>query len=105
MISIAGAGLNSFTRRIDVLPGDFSDNGVVNKEDITSIRNEWKRAHGAQPTLFGEILGDRTVNAGDYNAATKRIGTRLPKLPKTGAKLPKAVLVRIPALQHHKFPD
>jgi hypothetical protein len=105
MVSIAGAGLNSFTRRLDVLSGEVSDNGVVNNQDITAIRNEWKRKHGAQPTLFGEILGDGTVNAGDYNAANKRIGTRLPKLPKTGAKLPKAVWVRSPARQHHKFPD
>ena len=60
-----------------MLPGDFDDNGVVNNKDVTAIRNEWKGKNGAQPTIFGEILGDGTVTAADYNAARKRIGTTL----------------------------
>lgn len=100
-ITIAGPGIVSYTRRLDVLPGDFSDNGVVNNQDITAIRNEWKGKRGAQPTLFGEILGDGTVNASDYHAARKLNGTRLPKPPSPGGKPPKAVLMRGPARQQH----
>jgi hypothetical protein len=93
-ITFAGPGIVSYTRRLDVLPGDFSDNGVVNNHDVTAIRNEWKGKDGAQPTIFGEILGDGTVNSSDYHAARKLIGTRLPKLPKPGGKPPKAILAR-----------
>ena len=100
-ITIAGPGIVSYTRRLDVLPGDFNDNGVVNNKDITAIRNEWKGKHGAQPTIFGEILGDGTVSADDYNAARKRNGSKLPRLPKTAGRPPMAVLVHAPARQHH----
>jgi Dockerin type I domain len=99
-ITIAGPEIVTYTRRFDVLPGDFNDNGVVNNQDITAIHNEWKQKHGAQTTIFGEILGDGTVNASDYKAVTKRNGTRLPKLPKTRGK-PKAILVRELVKQHH----
>jgi hypothetical protein len=65
---------------------------VVNKRDITAIRNEWKHKHGAQPTIFGEILGDGTVNASDYRAARKFLGVRLPKLSDASGT-PSAALV------------
>ncbi len=100
-ITIAGPGMVSYTRRLDVLPGDFNDNGVVNKQDITAIRNEWKGKHGAHPTIFGDILGNGTVNASDYHAARKFNGTRLPRLPRPGSKSPKAALMRGPARQQH----
>ncbi len=97
-ITIAGAELVSYTRRLDVLPGDFNDSGVVTSQDVTAIRNEWKGTHGAQPTIFGDILGDGTVNASDYKAAKQRIGSRLPKLPKTGGKTPTAAIARQPSI-------
>ena len=100
-ITIAGPEIVTYTRRLDVLPGDFDDNGVVNNKDVTAIRNEWKGKHGAQPTIFGEILGDGTVTAGDYNATRKRIGTRLPKLGKAGGKAATVMLVRGRPLLHH----
>ena len=70
-ISISGTGLTSFTRRLDVLPGDFFDTGVVTSKDLTAIKNEWKGKHGATPTLFGEITGDGTVTTADSKAARK----------------------------------
>ena len=96
-ITIGSTSIAAFTRRLDVLPGDLSDNGVVNKSDITAIRNEWKGKKGAMPTIFGDILGIGIVNGADFNAARKRTGTRLPKL---GRKPPRAELAR--ALVRHK---
>ena len=61
-IRISGASLPSYTRRLDVLPGDFDDNGVVQKSDVTAIGNEWHRSAGTQPTIFGDIVGNGTVN-------------------------------------------
>ncbi len=88
-------GIVPYTRRLDVLPGDFYDTGVVTSRDITAIHNEASGKNGGQPTIFGEIMGDGTVNASDYKAARKFQGDRLPKLPKTGGKPPKVVLSRL----------
>ncbi len=93
-ITIAGAGIGTFTRRLDILPGDFFDTGVVTNKDITAIHNEATGKNGAQPTIFGEILGDGTVTTADYRAARKFLGARLPKLGKTGGKTPKVGLFR-----------
>jgi hypothetical protein len=99
-ITIAASDIATFTRRIDVLPGDFVDNGVVSSNDASAIKNEWKRKHGATPTIFGEILGDGTVDARDYDAARKFAGTRLPKLTKSRGKPPKVVLPRVVVSEH-----
>jgi hypothetical protein len=90
-ITIASASIASYTRRLDVLPGDFNDDGAVKNNDVTAIANEWRGKRGAHPTIFGDILGIGTVNGSDYNSARKRIGTKLPKL---GGKPPKAQLLR-----------
>jgi hypothetical protein len=77
-IIIGNANIGTFTRRLDVLPGDFNDDGVVNSQDLAGIRNEWLGIGGAKPTLFGDINGDGTVNVLDYNAERLLIGTSLP---------------------------
>jgi hypothetical protein len=79
-ITIAGPGITGFTRRLDVLPGDVNDDGVVNNKDVTKERKEWHSKGGAGPTIFGDILGIGTVNATDLSAVRKRVGTKLPKL-------------------------
>jgi hypothetical protein len=94
-VTIAGAGIATYTRRLDILPGDFFDTGVVTGKDITAIHNESTGKHGDMPTIFGEITGDGTVNASDFKSARRFQGARLPKLPKTGGKRPKVVLARL----------
>ena len=42
-ITIGNATIATFTRRLDVLPGDFNDDGVVNSQDLVGVRNEWLR--------------------------------------------------------------
>ena len=73
-----GYRLASFTRQLDVLPGDFNDDGVVNSQDVVGIRNEWLHINGAKPTIFGDINGDGVVNAADYNDVRTEVGTSLP---------------------------
>jgi hypothetical protein len=99
-IAISGPEIVTYTRRLDVLPGDFFDTGVVTNKDITAIHNEATGKNGAQPTIFGEILGDGTVTASDYKAVKRFSGTKLPKLHKTGGKPTRAVLVRALARRH-----
>jgi hypothetical protein len=77
-IIIVDPGISIFIRRLDVLPGDFNDDGVVNSQDLAGIRNEWLGVGGAKPTIFGDINGDGLVNVLDYNAERLLIGTSLP---------------------------
>jgi Right handed beta helix region len=79
-ITIAAPNFVTYIRRLDVLPGDFDDNGVVNKRDVKDVRNEFHGIGGAMPTIFGDILGEGTVNAKDLKATKRLEGTRLPSL-------------------------
>jgi hypothetical protein len=93
-ITIGGSDVTAFTRRLDVLPGDFNDDGVVNNKDITAVRNEFKGKGGAKPTIFGDVLGDGTVDANDFKAEKRFRGTRLPSTGKPVHKSRVRVLVR-----------
>src|SRR5262249_3217741 len=78
-ITIGNASIATFTRQLDVLPGDFNDDGVVNSQDLVGVRNE---VLGLAPvTILGDINGDGKVDINDYNAVHARIGTTLPLLP------------------------
>jgi hypothetical protein len=77
-ITIGNATIATFTRRLDVLPGDFNDDGVVNSQDLVGVRNQSLRINGAVPTLIGDINGDGVVDINDINAVRARIGTTLP---------------------------
>ncbi len=79
-VAIAGAGFNSFSGRLDVLPGDFNDDGRVNQRDVKGIRAEINGTGGATPTIFGDINGDGVVNSIDLKDVRRRIGSRLPRV-------------------------
>jgi len=74
-IAIGNTLIAGFTRRLDVLPGDRNDDGVINSQDMVLVRNEmlgW-----IDPTRFGDINGDGVVDLNDYTAVRRRIGTHL----------------------------
>src|SRR5262249_13028753 len=77
-ITIGNANIATFTRRLDVLPGDTNDDGVVNAADLTAVRNIMLGAAGALPAIFGDINGDGVVDINDYNLVKKYAGTKLP---------------------------
>jgi Bacterial Ig domain/Dockerin type I domain len=77
-VTIGNANIATFTRRLDVLPGDFNDDGVVNAQDATLVRNEYLSLGGAMPLVTGDINGDGIVDVNDYNTVRRLIGTRLP---------------------------
>jgi hypothetical protein len=68
----------SFTRRLDVLPGDVNDDGIVNAQDMVLIRNASLKT--GDPLMIGwaDIDGDGRVVLSDYLAARKKLGSRLP---------------------------
>jgi hypothetical protein len=74
-LSIGNSLIARFTRRLDVLPGDFNDDGLVSAQDMVGIRNEmlgW-----VTPTLFGDINGDGVVDINDYTAVRRWVGKHL----------------------------
>lgn len=75
-VAIAGDGLSSYTRRLDVLPGDVDDDGSVTNRDVLLERNMVLGL--APPTVFGDMNGDGVVGMVDYNLVRKRVNTRLP---------------------------
>jgi Right handed beta helix region/Dockerin type I domain len=79
-ITIGNDLIAPFNRRLDVLPGDVNDDGVVNVQDMVAIRNQMLGLLGAVPTIFGDILGDGTVDINDYTAVRELIGTTLPSI-------------------------
>ena len=77
-VTIGNANIATYTRRLDVLPGDVNDDGVVNAQDAVLVRNEYLGL--AMPNVFGDINGDGTVDLNDYNTVRRLIGTSLPPL-------------------------
>ena len=71
----------TLTRQLDVLPGDFSDDGRSTCGSI-GVRNEILGIDGAVPTIFGDINGEGVVTFADYIDVVERLGTRLPPVGK-----------------------
>ena len=76
-VTIGNADIATFTRRLDVLPGDFNDDGAVTLSDAIGIRNVYLGFVAAVPTLFGDINGDGVVDVNDYTSVRRLIGTYL----------------------------
>jgi hypothetical protein len=93
-ITIGNATIATFTRELDVLPGDFNDDGVVNSQDLVGIRNEWLGVNGATATIFGDLNGDGLVNINDYNIVRAASGTSLPTAAPPAS--PSALVVTAP---------
>ena len=66
-----------FSGTLNVLPGDFNDDGIVNNEDVADIKDQWLSLNGARPTVYGDLNGDGVVNSADYYAALSSLGTSL----------------------------
>jgi uncharacterized protein YjdB len=75
-ITIASSTIDTYTRRLDVLPGDANDDGVVNTTDGLLILYNQTPAHAYQ--LFDDMNGDGAVNMADFNLYRPKIGTVLP---------------------------
>ena len=86
-LTIGNAGVTTYTRRLDVLPGDVNDDGTVNAQDAVLARNAFLGLGTAPPVLFADINGDGVADITDYNLVRQRIGTVLPPLtPSAGGE-------------------
>ena len=73
-ITIGNAGIATYTRRLDVLPYDFNDDGVVNSTDMLGIYY----ATATPYNVFADADGSGGVDINDVQASRTRIGTKLP---------------------------
>jgi hypothetical protein len=76
-LTINNAALN-FTGRLDVLPGDVNDDGVVNAQDLVLIRNQIVGSGNSTIATFGDLNGDGVVDMTDFNLVRQHIGSTLP---------------------------
>jgi hypothetical protein len=78
-LTIGNANIATFTRRLDVLPGDVNDDGAVTLQDDVIERNGYLNfAPVTIPLIFLDVLGDGTPDLNNYNLIRRLIGTRLP---------------------------
>jgi Immunoglobulin I-set domain/Dockerin type I domain len=75
-ITIGNAGIATFTRRLDVLPGDFNDDGVVTSADVVGVHNASAKPYN----VFADVNGDGVIDIVDANLLRFLIGDKLPPL-------------------------
>jgi hypothetical protein len=78
-LTISGANITTFTGQLNILPGDFSDNGVVNRQDYYDVRAEELGLGPVSSRIFADINGDGFVNKKDLNLVRQRFGLKLPR--------------------------
>ncbi len=76
-VTIGNAGIATYTRRLDVLPGDVNDDGVVNVQDVVGVRNDFAIL-GATYNIFDDINGDGIVDITDSNLVIRFVNKKLP---------------------------
>ena len=65
---------SGFSQALNVLWGDFNDDGSVTAADMVSVNN----ASTATYNLFADLNGDAVVNLADVKIVRARLGTSLP---------------------------
>ncbi len=73
-ITIGNANIAAFTRRLDVLPGDFNDNGMGDAGDLRLVFNA-----SLSPTYIGiaDINGDGVVDSKDVELVREGVGSHV----------------------------
>ena len=73
-VTVANSSLASFTRRLDVLPGDVNDDGMVSSLDMNLVQKQLTLGYVA----FFDVDGTGTITTADVTAVKARIGNKLP---------------------------
>jgi hypothetical protein len=78
-LTVGNASIATFTRRLDVLPGDVNDDGVVNSQDAVIVRNAYQGLGAVTiPLIILDVNGDGVVDATDYGLVHNRAASHLP---------------------------
>ncbi len=76
-VTIGNVGITTFTRRLDVLPGDANDDGVVNSTDGVMTRNASLGLTVPVSLAFLDIDGNGIIDTNDFNLVRARSGKSL----------------------------
>jgi hypothetical protein len=77
-LTIGNGVVATFVRRLDVLPGDASDDGTVGFADLVAVAQHY---NGAGSAAQGDFNGDGTINFGDLVTVAQNYNTSLPPAP------------------------
>jgi hypothetical protein len=78
-LTIGNSQVITYTRRLDVLPGDVNDDDAVNTTDGVLILNNMTPSHAYHQ--FDDLNGDGAVDTKDFTLERSLLGTVLPGLP------------------------
>ena len=73
-VTVGNSSLASFSRRLDVLPGDVNDDGLVTSLDQLLVS---RGLSGAYITFY-DVDGNGSLTSNDVSLIKTRIGTKLP---------------------------
>ena len=73
-VTVGNSNLASYSKRLDVLPGDVNDDGLVSSVDQLLV----SRGLTGQYIVFYDVDGSGTLTSADVNTIKTRIGNRLP---------------------------
>lgn len=77
-VTIGNSSITSYVRRLDVLPGDVNDDGVVNSTDAAITRAAALGSPVPVALAFLDVNGDGVITIDDFNLVRGRSGQRLP---------------------------
>ncbi len=77
-VTIGNSGITTYTRRLDVLPGDVNDDGYVNSTDAVLVRAAALGQAVSVSMAFLDVSGDGEVDMTDFSLVVARSGQRLP---------------------------
>ena len=77
-VTIGNAAITTYTRRLDVLPGDVNDDGYVNSTDAVLVREAALGQTVSIAAIFLDVIGDGVVNMTDFSLVVARSVQRLP---------------------------
>jgi hypothetical protein len=73
-LQIGGSTIATYTRRLDVLPGDVNDDAIVTSLDQLLTQ----QAISAGYNIFRDVDGSGAITSTDINLIKARLGRRLP---------------------------
>jgi hypothetical protein len=77
VITIGNTLLARFERRLDVLPGDVNDDGIVNAQDMVLVRNRIQDPSDPLRIGWFNLDGYGKVNIDDLMVVRRKLGTHL----------------------------
>lgn len=75
-LTIGNAGITTFTRELDVLPGDLSDDGMVGFADLLTLAQNYGASNADWTS--GDLNGDGSVNFNDLLTLAQNYGGTIP---------------------------